>query len=273
MFTGFLLALREGLEAALIVGIVLGILKQLKKTEYGRWVWAGVFSAIVLSVLCAMVLYRLGIELEGIAEEIFEGLTMLLAAGVLTWMIFWMQKQAVFMRQQLEAKVSQAVSSTGRRGLFTLAFLAVVREGIELALFLTAAAFSLGNAATWQGAILGLAVSVALGWGFFAAAIRLDVKLFFRVTSLLLLLFAAGMVGHGVHEFNEVGWIPPIVEHLWDINPLFDEKSAGGSLFGSLFGYNGNPSLSEVAAYLGYVCLIGFLLKRSPSDRMVKKLA
>ncbi len=271
MITGFLLALREGLEAALIVGIVLGVLKQLNRKVYVKAAWAGVFAAILFSGVIAFALYRLGIKFEGAAEEIFEGLTMLLAAGILTWMIFWMQRQAGYLRQELEMEVSQTVSSSGGKALFTLTFLAVVREGIELALFLTAAAFSAGSSSTWQGALVGLVVAICCGWAFFATAIRLEVKPFFQVTSVLLLLFAAGLVGHGVHELNEVGWIPPIIDHVWDINPYFDEKSPAGSLFASLFGYNGNPSLSEVIAYLSYAGLVVMALWRESVRRTLAR--
>lgn len=272
MIGGFLLALREGLEAALIVGVALGVLKRVNRMEYANSVWAGVWLAVAVSAMSAFGLYRLGVELEGTAEEIFEGLTMLLAAGVLTWMIFWMQQQAVRLRQDLEAEVSQAAVSSGHRALFALAFIAVAREGIELALFLTAASFSAGKSSTWLGALSGLLTAGVLGWGLYASTLRLDLGRFFQATSVLLLLFAAGLIGHGVHEFIEVGWIPPIVEHLWDINPFFDEKSTAGSLFTSLFGYNGNPSMSEVMAYLSYLGIISFFLWDHPIRRNRVKL-
>ena len=187
---------------------------------------------------------------------------MLLAAGVLTWMIFWMRAQASTMQVGLQANVKQATQSGGGRALFMIAFLAVMREGIELALFLTAAAAASTQQQALMGALLGLAAAVVLGWMLFATTVRLNLQRFFQVTSVLLILFAAGLVAHGVHEFNEVGWIPPVVEHLWDINPILNEKSTLGLMLKALFGYNGNPSLTEVLAYFLYLATVMLGLRR-----------
>jgi high-affinity iron transporter len=211
----------------------------------------------------------MGIAFEGAAEEIFEGFAMLLAAGVLTWMIFWMGRQGRAIQTELEQDVRQASRSGNSWTLFSLAFIAVLREGIELALFLTAAAFTSTAGATLTGGLIGLAAAAFTGWLLFATTTRLEVRPFFRVTSFLLILFAAGLVAHGVHEFNEVGWIPPIIEHLWDTNPILDERSGVGEILKALFGYNGNPSLSEVAAYLSYWGIVLLALwrgKESPKQ-------
>jgi high-affinity iron transporter len=148
--------------------------------------------------------------------------------------------------------VHRAVLGTRKWALFSLAFLAVLREGIELALFLTAAAFTASAGATVIGGLIGLVAAAAAGWLLFASTRRLDVRLFFRVTSMLLIVVAAGLVAHGIHEFNEAGWIPPVIEHVWDVNPILDEGSGVGQLLKALFGYNGNPSLTEVVGYAGY---------------------
>lgn len=164
MLASLLTTLREGLEAALIVGIVLGVLRKLRRPEpvegghadRSRAVWAGVLAAVVVSVVAGLVLNALGVAFEERSEEIFEGVAMLLAAGVLTWMIFWMQRQAQNIRAELEADVRRAVTLDNRWALFTLAFVAVVREGIETVLFLTAAAFSATPAQTLIGGAVGL---------------------------------------------------------------------------------------------------------------------
>jgi len=263
MFPSYLLALREGLEAALIIGIVLGALRQMKREELVPAVWIGAGSAAILSFLGAFALTRFGLALEGDFEKIFEGVTMLLAAAILTWMIFWMNRQAQTMKKELENHVQEASAKNGKRALFWLAFLAVLREGIELALFLTAAAFASDSQQTFIGAILGLATAILLGWAIFASTIRLDLAIFFKVTSILLIFFAAGLVAHGVHEFNEIGWIPPVIEHLWDFNSILDEKSTFGSILKALFGYNGNPSLTEVIAYWAYFLVVIWGLRRA----------
>jgi high-affinity iron transporter len=143
-----------------------------------------------------------------------------------------------------------------------LAFLAVVREGIELALFLTATGFVVRAGQTLIGGLLGLAAAIVLGWLLFSATLRLALRRFFQVTGVLLILFAAGLVAHGVHEFNEAGGIPSVVAQVWNVNPWLDENSTLGSILKALFGYNGNPSLTEVLAYLAYFALVSVALKR-----------
>lgn len=271
MLASFLLSLREGIEAALIIGIVLGALRKLNRTELVPAVWYGTISAVVVSLLTGVLLTSFGLSLEGAAEQIFEGVAMLLAASVLTWMIFWMSRQARSIKGELEAGVNRAVSTGRWRALFGLAFLAVVREGVELALFLTAATFASDAQGTILGALVGLSVAVLLGWGLFASTVRLDLRRFFQITGFLLILFAAGLVAHGIHEFNEVGWIPPVVEHVWDLNPILDENSTLGLMLKALFGYNANPSLTEVFAYLAYYVAIFFGLRWT--QRPVKALA
>ncbi len=256
MFPSFLLALREGLEAALIIGIVLGALKKINRPELNRAVWYGAGSAVIISILSAFAINIIGASFEGTAEEIFEGITMLLAAGILTWMIFWMQRQAHNLKYELEAEVRHAASQKSGRALFALAFFAIVREGIELVLFLTAASIATSTQETIIGATLGLGTAVLLGYLLFATTVRLNLKRFFQVTSVLLILFAAGLVAHGMHEFIEVGWIPAGIEHIWDMNHLIDENSSLGLILKALFGYNGNPSLIEVAAYFAYLILV-----------------
>src|SRR5687768_16623792 len=129
MLASFLLSLREGIEAALIIGIVLGALRKLNRSEMAPAVWSGTLSAVLVSLVTGVLLTMFGLSLEGAAEQIFEGVAMLLAASVLTWMIFWMNRQARSIRGELEAGVNRATSASGSRALFGLAFLAVVREG------------------------------------------------------------------------------------------------------------------------------------------------
>ena len=269
MLPTFLLSLREGLEAALIIGIVLGAINKIRRGDLAPAVWFGTLSAVVVSILTAIVLTSFGMSLEESAEQIFEGVTMLAAAGILTWMIFWMGRQARFLKSELENGVNKAAASTGKRAVFWLAFMAVVREGVELAIFVTAAFFAGNSAETGgtliqvlAGTILGLGTAVLLGYTIFATTVRLDLRKFFQVTGILLILFAAGLVAHGVHEFNEVGWIPSIVEHVWDVNMILDENSLAGLLLKTLFGYNGNPSLTEMIAYFAYIVVVAIFWRR-----------
>jgi high-affinity iron transporter len=252
MVAAALIALREGLEAALIVGIVLVYLRKIGYPEGRKSVWLGVFAAVLASLGLAAVIQLVGMELEGEAEEIFEGATMFLAVGVLTWMIFWMRYQARLIKSSLERNVQVAVETGTTWGLFFVAFLAVFREGVELALFLSAAAFASDGQGTLIGAAFGLAAAILIGYLIYASTAQLNIRLFFNVTSVLLLLFAAGLLAHGVYEFQEAGLIPTVNEQVWDTNHVLDENSSLGQMLKAVFGYNGNPSLEEVVAYFGY---------------------
>jgi len=271
MLASYLLSLREGLEAALVIGIVLGAVSKIRRDDLKPAVWLGILTAIGVSILTALLLTRLGMELKDPAEAIFEGITMLLAASILTWMIFWMGKQSRFLKSEIEEGINKAAASTGRRAVFWLAFVAVVREGIELALFITAAFFagnqtqvaSLNNIVqTLAGTILGIGTAALLSWTLFATTVRLDLRKFFQVTGFMLILFAAGLVAHGINEFNQVGWIPVIVAHVWDVNSILNEDSLVGQLFQTLFGYNGNPSLTEMVAYFAYIITVVIFWRR-----------
>jgi high-affinity iron transporter len=262
MLAALLITLREGLEAALIVGIVLGMLRRLGRTERGKYVWAGVGVAVALSVLAGLALDRVGVAFEGRGEATFEGVAMLLASMVLTWMIFWMQREGRQVRSSLEASTQQAVSTDSAGMLFGLAFLAVVREGLETVLFLTAAAFSNTPGQIILGAVAGLVVATVLGWAIYASGRKLNVRTFFQLTGILLIFLAAGLLAHGVHELQEAALLPVWVEPLYDINTVLDEEGVVGSLLKALFGYNGNPSLLETAVYLAYFAAIWVVTRR-----------
>lgn len=278
MLPSFLLSLREGLEAALIIGIVFGALQKIRRTDLAPALWMGTLAALGVSILTAVILTLFGLSLEDGAEQIYEGITMLLAAGILTWMIFWMSGQAKNIKSELEEGINKAVATTGKRAVFGLAFLAVVREGVELALFITAAFFA-GSSEnvttniilTLTGVVLGLGTAVLLGWSLLAATARLNLRRFFQITGYLLILFAAGLVAHGIHEFNEVGWIPSIIEHVWDVNTIVDETSVVGELLKTLFGYNGNPSLTEVVGYFVYLAVAIFFFTRTTTTQTIVK--
>lgn len=262
MLPSYLLSLREGIEAALIVGILLGAVRQMKRADLVPVIWFGTLSAAALSILSAVLLTTFGLEMKDPGEAIFEGFTMLIAAGLLTWMIFWMSSQSRSLKANLEADIHRA-SQFGKRAIFFVAFIAVLREGIELALFLTASVFVSTSLQTTVGAFLGLGTAILLGWSIFASTARLDLRRFFQITGVMLVLFAAGLFAHGVHEFTEVGWIPSIVDRVWDFTSFISEDSTLGQLLGALFGYNPSPTLSEMIAYITYFVVIGIGLQWS----------
>ncbi len=268
MLAGFLLALREGIEAALVVGIVLGVLKRMNRMERARRIWLGVGLAAAISLIVAIGLNLLNAEFDGPGEQAFEGLTMLAAAGVLTWMIFWMQKQGRSVQTGLESNVKSALSRGQDWALFSIAFFAVVREGVELALFLTAVNFSSTPAAGveapilgWLGGLLGLIAAVIIGWLMFDTSLKLNLRRFFQLTSIVLIVFAAGLVGHAIHEFNELGWIPAMVNQLYNFNTVIPESTVFGQFLKALFGYTATPSLTESIGYIGYFVVTYFVAR------------
>ncbi|MGH2995997.1 MAG: iron uptake transporter permease EfeU [Gaiellaceae bacterium] len=250
-----LLTTREGLEASLIVGIVLAYLAKTENRDSFRVIWAGAAAAVAASIASGAALFFTVGELEGRAEQIFEGAAMLSAVAVLTWMIFWMRRQAANIKKELEAKLAGAVAAGSAVGLASVVFFAVLREGWETALFLFAISESSTPLSTSIGAVVGLAISITLGIALYMGSRRLNLRQFFTVTGILLIVFAAGLLAHGVHEFQEASLLPLTVEHVWDTNGIVSEGSTFGEFLTALFGYNGNPSLLEVGAWVSYLGL------------------
>ncbi len=263
MIASFIIMFRESLEAALIVGIVLSYLARTKQTKYNNVVYISVASAVFASIVGALLFNTLAGGFTGRAEEIFEGVVMLIGASLLTTMILWMLKQR-HIATELQDKVATKVAEAHRFGLFSLVFVAVLREGIETVIFLGAASFA-STQNNLIGALAGIAAAVLLGYAIFVGSMKINLKRFFNITSILLILFAAGLVAQGVHELQEAGVIPTVIEHVWDINPpvnpdgsypVLHEQGYVGSILKGLFGYNGNPSLLELLAYGLYLLLV-----------------
>jgi high-affinity iron transporter len=203
-----LVMLREGFEASLVVGIVLAFLDRTGRRE-GFWpVWVGASAAIAISIGVGAVLFAIGAELEGQAEAVFEGTAMLVAAALLTWMIFWMRRQSRTIRKHLEEQVEHALATGSALALAAVAFVGVLREGIETALFMFGTVEGANALVASVSAVVGLAAAVLLGYGFYKGAARLDLRRFFTVTSVLLLLFAGWLLAQGLHELEEAGIFP-----------------------------------------------------------------
>ena len=248
-----LLTTREGLEASLIVGIVLAYLAKTDNRDRFRVIWAGTAAAIVVSIVTGAGLFFTVGELEGRSEKIFEGAAMLSAVAVLTWMVFWMRRQARHIKGELEARLASAVAAGSAVGLASVVFFAVLREGWETALFLFAISESSNPVSTSIGAAVGLVISISLGVALFMGSRRLNLRQFFTATGILLIVFAAGLLAHATHEFQEAGFLPQTIEHVWNTNAIVSEDSSVGTFLKTLFGYNGNPSLLEVAVWFAYL--------------------
>jgi high-affinity iron transporter len=241
---------------------VLAYLAKTDNRDRFRAIWAGAAAAIVFSILTGAALFFTLGELSGRPEKLFEGFAMLSAVAVLTWMIFWMRNQAKNIKGELEAKLANAVAAGSAIGLASVVFFAVLREGWETALFLFAISESSNPVTTSIGAAVGLLISVSLGVGLYMGSRKLNLRQFFTATGILLVVFAAGLLAHAVHEFQEAGLLPQTVEHLWNTNGIISESSRGGQFLETLFGYNGNPSLLEVVVWAVFlVSVLWFFLR------------
>ncbi len=270
MLPSFLITFREALEAALIIGIIAAYIAKIGRKDLYRYMNIGIIGAIFASAGVAFVFKLIYGELEGTAEMLFEGLAALTAAIVLTYMIFWMASNSKKIKGELQEKIDVSISKGEMLGVAALSFIAVFREGVETVLFLGTLAIS-SPVDTIMGFVLGVLAVVIISFVMFKGIYQLDVSRFFKYTSILLILFSAGLVAVSVHELNEAGIVPEVVEHVWDVNPpvnpdgtypLLHEKGLIGSSLKSLIGYNGNPSLTEVLAYVSYWVITGlFVLK------------
>jgi high-affinity iron transporter len=203
-----LVMLREGFEASLVVGIVLAFLNRTGRRDAFWPVWLGAAAAFALSVGTGALLFAIGAELAGRAEKLFEGTAMLVAAGLLTWMIFWMRRQARSIRRELESQVESALATGSALALALVAFVGVLREGVETALFMFGTVKGANSLVAGVTGAAGLAAAVLLGYFFYRGASRLDLRRFFAVTSVLLLAFAGWLLARGLHELQEGGILP-----------------------------------------------------------------
>src|SRR3990172_2752375 len=253
MGSSFLITLREGLEAGLIVAIILAYLKSTHQRPHFRTVLIAALAAVAVSLTMGAAIFAVAGEFEGRTAEAFEGTAMLLAVGVLSWMVVWMKRQAAGIKKTLETDVAQAIGVGSAFALALIPFTAILREGLETAVFLFAATRTATPLESTIGASAGLLVAGALTWGIYSGGYRVNLRVFFNVTGVFLILFAAGLLAHGIHELQEASLLPTLVEHVWDINGVLDDGSGVGLWLKALFGYNGNPSLLEVIAYPVYL--------------------
>lgn len=277
MLETFLVTSRETLEASLVVGIVLAYLTKAEKSEYKKSVYYGIGFGILASIAIAILFTFFTDGFEGRMEELFEGITMLFGAFLLTTLILWMAKQAN-VTQSLHRKVDHHLKkshpSLTKWGIFLLIAIAIIREGVETVIFLNAVYYSTGL--SYISGSIGIASSILIGYLFFSQTKRINMKNLFMVSSFLLILFAAGLTAHGVHELQEASILPDIMSPLWDLNPPVNEngsypplheKGIIGSFLKGLFGYNGDPGLLEVLAYIAYFIIVWQLWRIFSSNK------
>ena len=255
MFVPFLIMLREGLEAALIVSL---IASYLKRTQRGRWIggmWIGVILAAARGLGLGIFINETTGEFPQKEQELFEGLVAVVAVVILTWMVFWMRKVSRNVKQQLEQAVDNALQKGNNHGwaLIMMVFFAVAREGLESVFFLLAAFQQ--DLGIWPplGAILGLATAIVLGFLLYWGGIRLNLGVFFRWTSLFILLVAAGLAAGAIRAFHEAGLWNAFQDVAFDLSGTLTTHSLFGTLLEGIFGYQEAPSVSEVAVYFLYL--------------------
>ncbi len=253
MLATFFLMLREGLEAALIVGIVAAYLVRIGRRDALPKVAMGVGAAIALSIAIGVAVTLTIQELPQLVQDGLQGLAGLLAVGVLTWMLFWMRRQGRALKGELEHGVDLAIGEGTTLALVALAFVAVIREGVETVLFLIPI-FSLNGTGldTVFGGTVGFAVAVGVGWAIFVAGVRVNLRRFFTVTGTVLIFVSAGLVAFAIGEFGDAGLIAN-TGVAFDLNAVLPDHGALGSVLRGLFGYRSSPTPLELIGYIAYL--------------------
>ena len=263
MLANYLIGLREGIEAALIVSILVAYLVKTDRRGHLRWVWFGVVGAIAASVLFALGLSFTSEAMSERAEIIFTGIASLVAVGFVTWMVFWMKRTARNIKGELHGKLDNA-AEIGVVAIMLVAFVAVIREGLETSLFLWTAARATGEgAAAVLGGLLGIATAVVLGWLFYRGALKINLATFFKWTGALLIIIAAGVLSYAVHEFQEVGLLPGDSNKAFDVSATIPMDSWYGELLKGFVNWSSNPSWLQVIAWVLYVAIVMTLFFRS----------
>ncbi len=263
MLSTFIIALREGLEAALIVGILVAYVVRTDRRHLLKPLWTGVGVALVASLALGGILAFTSAELSDRGEELFAGITSFAAVGLVTWMVFWMKRTARNLRNELHGKIDGALVG-GPISLALVAFFAVAREGLETALFVYSNFKTVGVASTATvGLVLGLGLAVFLGYAIYNRTVKLDLAKFFTITGVALIIIAAGVLSYGIHEFQELGYLPGVDSFLWDVTPWIAKESLLGSLLGGLVGFDTTTSFVQFVGWSIYLLavLIPYLSK------------
>jgi high-affinity iron transporter len=268
MIAEFIVMFRESLEVAFVIGIILAYLHKTKNQEHEKHVWLGFSTAIVLALVIAYLFQFVqgGFEAN---EELFEGIFMIITAALVSWLILWIVKQKKIV-ENLQNDVKIALEKKETSALFLLALTATLRESVEAVLFMYGILINTGGISL-LGGLIGLVAAVIVGILVFEYSIRFNIGLFFRITTVILVLLAAGLFSQGLHELQEAKVLPTWTEHVYDVNPplypdgtypVFHEKGAVGGIFKGLVGYDGNPSDLQIAGYAAYLVVMYLIYRK-----------
>lgn len=255
MLANFLIGLREGLEAALVVSILVAYLVKTGHRERLAEIWVGVAAAVALSLGFGAVLTFTSQNMSFEAQEAFGGIMSILAVGLVTWMIFWMKRTARFLKKELEGKVASALL-LGRIALVMIAFVSVAREGIETSLFVWSTTQATSGTRPFLGVTLGLGSAVALGYLLYRSAVRINLAKFFTYTGIGLVVVAAGVLAYGFHDLQEAGWIPGLGNTVFDISAQVPLSSWYGTLLKGAFNFNPAPTVVELSVWAAYLIVV-----------------
>ncbi|EMG52313.1 iron transporter [Brucella pseudogrignonensis] len=267
MLVPFLIMFREGVEAALIVGIIASYLHQTGRSAWMPVVWIGVLLALAMSLAVGAILQLVSAEFPQKAQELFEAIIGLIAVFVLTSMVFWMRKAARSIKAELHHSIDAAFETPTHKGfgLILMVFFAVAREGLESVFFLLAAFQQSEGGAAPLGALLGVLLAALVGYGIYRGGLKLNLRRFFRWTGVFILIIAAGILANSVMALHEAGIWNQFQTVVFDTSEILPLDSTLGSVLAGIFGYIATPTISEVVAYLGFLvpALIIFLMPSS----------
>jgi high-affinity iron transporter len=257
MLATLVIFLREGVEASMIIAILLAYLNRIGRRDHFRDVFIGVGAALILATAGGAVAYETIRRYDvSRVQTIFETPTYLVAATVLTYMTFWMRKHARSLSKELRARADAALDGRARWGLGLLAFQAVGREGLETVVFTLAIIFSTSTASALSGASIGLAGALGVAFVIYRLGHKLNLARFFTVIGVLLMVFAAGLLADSVENLQELGWLPVLATPMWHSARLLSESSAIGDVLHSFFGYSDAPTPLQLMTYLGYLAIV-----------------
>jgi len=267
MLSTFIIALREGLEAALIVGILVAYLVKSGRKALLAPLWAGVALAVVVSLATGAFLTMTSTELSARGEEFFAGTTSFLAVGFVTWMVFWMKRTARHLKGQLEGQMSAAVLA-GPLALAAAAFFAVVREGLETSLFIYANFKTVSSTpSATVGLVLGLGVAITLGHLIYRSSIKINLSKFFNYTGIALVVVAAGVLSYGIHEYQELGWLPGADFFVWDVTSVIAKESLLGGVLAGTIGFDTTTSLLQFVLWAAYLAVVLYIYLKPATSK------
>ncbi|MDL2079100.1 FTR1 family protein [Streptomyces sp. GXMU-J15] len=254
MFANYLIGLREGLEASLVVCILVAYLVKTGRRDALKPVWTGIAIAVALALGFGCALEFGSQELTFEAQEALGGTLSILAVGLVTWMVFWMRRTARHLKAELHGKLDAALE-IGTGALVATAFLAVGREGLETALFVWTSVRAAGDGSSDPviGALLGLATAVLMGWLFYRGALRINLAKFFTWTGGMLVVVAAGVLAYGFHDLQEADWLPGLTNKAFDITGTIPPDSWYGTLLKGVFNFQPDPTVLQVTVWLLYL--------------------